>query len=296
MSERVEPGLIGSESTIDASSAQSAVAPAGAGRKGILRTPLPPDALHASYAGRLRYWWSFFAAAVLLLAIGPPVLLVAWLARRREWVYPFALWGARAWLRLSGVRVVARGHENLDARQTYIFIANHRSYLDTATLFCYAGRRIGLLAKKELLKVPILGFGMGFVNILAIDRSNRQRAIETVRAATERIRRGVSFGVFAEGTRARPGELLPFKKGAFYMAIGAGAAVVPVAIKNTDVLMGKGTGAARSGTLEIVFLPPLATAGLSTTREEDVARLIAETRARIATELGAGAPGVATGS
>jgi 1-acyl-sn-glycerol-3-phosphate acyltransferase len=222
---------------------------------------------------------------MLLLIVGPPVMMVATLVGRREWVYPWAIWGGKAWLRLSGMRVVVRVREHLDPAMTYIFLSDHRSYLDTATLFDYTGRRIGLLAKKELLKVPILGTGMGFVNILAIDRTNRERAIETVRAATERIRSGISFGVFAEGTRARPGEILPFKKGAFHMAIDAGVPVVPVAIKHTDVLMGKGTGLARSGTIEMVILPPIETRGLSTEREEDVARLISRTRTQIAAEL-----------
>ena len=237
----------------------------------------------ASLRGRLHNWWILFVAAMLLLIFGPPVLFVARLAGRREWVYPTALWGGRQWLRLSGMRVCVRGLELLDPKETYIFTANHRSYLDTATLFCHLGRRIGLFAKKELLKVPILGFGMGFVNIMAIDRSNRERALETVRAATERIRSGISFGVFAEGTRARPGELLPFKKGAFYMAVETGVSVVPVAIKNTDVLMGKGTGTARAGTIEMVILPPVETKGLSA--DEDVKRLTAEVRARVEEEL-----------
>lgn len=238
----------------------------------------------ASLLGRLHNWWILFVAGMLLLTFAPPVLFVAWLAGRREWLYPIALWGARQWLRLSGMRVRVRGLELLDPNETYIFIANHRSYLDTATLFAYLGRRIGLFAKKELLKVPILGFGMGYVNIMAIDRSNRERALETVRAATERIRSGISFGVFAEGTRARPGELLPFKKGAFYMAVETGVSVVPVAIKNTDTLMGKGTATARAGTIEMVILPPIETKGL--TADEDVKRLTAEVRARVEEELG----------
>jgi len=87
-----------------------------------------------------------------------------------------------------------------------------------------------------------------------------------------------------EGTRAQPGELLPFKKGAFYMARQAGVPVVPVAIRNSDVLMGKGTGEARSGTLEMVVLPPVETAGVET--DEDMNRLIASVRASIAAELG----------
>lgn len=233
---------------------------------------------------RLRYWWSLIVAGTLLALVGPPVILVAWAARRREWVYPAALWGGRNWLRLSGMKVKVKGRENLDESQPYVFIANHRSYLDTATVFCYTGRRIGLVAKKELLRVPVLGYGMGYVNVMAIDRSNRERAIRTMRAAAERLRSGTSFAVFAEGTRARPGELLPFKKGGFYMAVEAGVPIVPVAIKNTDVLMGKGTGEAAPGTIEMVFLPPVETAELST--DEDVERLIARAHASIAAELG----------
>ncbi|HEU4434231.1 MAG TPA: lysophospholipid acyltransferase family protein, partial [Pyrinomonadaceae bacterium] len=150
-------------------------------------------------------------------------------------------------------------------------------------LFIYTGRRIGLLAKKELLKVPVLGVGMGFVNVMAIDRSNRERAIRTTEAAARRIKSGVSFAVFVEGTRAKPGELLPFKKGAFYMAREAGVPVVPVAIKNSDMLMGKGTGEARSGTLEMMILPPVET--IDRTTDEAINALISEVRQSIAKQL-----------
>ena len=222
-------------------------------------------------------------AAALLLTLAPPVLVVAWLTGNHDLVYPWALFGARNWLRLTGTKVQVSGSEHLEPNQTYVFIANHRSYLDTATLFVYTGRRLGLLAKKELLNVPILGVGMGFVNIMAIDRSNRERARQTVDAATDRIRSGRSFGVFAEGTRAKPGELLPFKKGAFYMAAQAGVPIVPVAIKNTDHLMGKGTGEARAGTIEMVMLPPVSTVGHST--DEDVKRLVNRVHSLIGQEL-----------
>ena len=236
-----------------------------------------------SFIRRLHYWWSLFLAGALLGLIGPPILIVAWLLNRHNLVYPWALFGARLWLRLSGVRVKVKGLELLDPRQTYVFVSNHRSYLDTAALFIFTGRRMGLLAKKELLKVPVLGVGMGFVNVMAIDRTNRESAIRTTEAAAKRIQSGVSFGVFVEGTRAKPGELLPFKKGAFYMARQAGVPVVPVAIKNSDVLMGKGTGEARSGTLEMVFMPPVETTGVVS--DEDMNELIAGVRQAIATEL-----------
>ena len=223
-------------------------------------------------------------AAALLLVFAPPVLLAAWLTGNHELVYPWAFFGARNWLRLSGAKVKVSGGERLNPDQIYVFISNHRSYLDTATLFVYTGRRLGLLAKKELLNVPILGYGMGFVNVMAIDRSNSERARATVAAATERIRSGRSFGVFAEGTRARPGEFLPFKKGAFYMAAQAGVPIVPVAIKNTDFLMGKGTGEARPGTIEMVMLAPVSTEGCAS--DEDVRKLVNQVHAMIGDELG----------
>jgi 1-acyl-sn-glycerol-3-phosphate acyltransferase len=237
-----------------------------------------------SFMRRLHYWWSLFLAGALLGVLGPPILIVAWLVNKHDLVYPVASFGARMWLQFSGVRVQVRGLELLDPRQTYVFVSNHRSYLDTATLFVYIGRRIGILAKKELLKVPVLGVGMGFVNVMAIDRSNRESAIRTADAAAERIRSGISFGVFVEGTRAKPGELLPFKKGAFYMARQAGVPVVPVAIKYSDELMGKGTGEAKSGTIEMVLLPPVSTKDIAT--DEDIKKLIANVRGSIANELG----------
>lgn len=236
-----------------------------------------------SFIRRLHYWWSLFVAGALLGLIGPPILIVAWLLKKHDLVYPWARFGARLWLFLSGVRVKVRGLEFLDPKQAYVFVSNHRSYLDTATLFLFTGRRIGLLAKKELLKVPVLGVGMGFVNVMAIDRSNRESAIRTTDAAAERIRSGISFGVFVEGTRARPGELLPFKKGAFYMARQTGVPVVPVAIKYSDELMGKGTGEAKSGTIEMVIMPPVPTTEIAT--DDDINKLIANVRGSIAKEL-----------
>ena len=236
-----------------------------------------------SFMRRLHYWWSLFVAGALLGILGPPILLIAWIVNKHDLVYPVALFGARNWLRFSGVRVRLKGLELLDPKQTYVFVSNHRSYLDTAAMFVYTGRRIGPLAKKELLKVPVLGVGMGFVNVMAIDRSNRELAIRTTEAAAQRIKSGVSFAVFVEGTRAKPGELLPFKKGAFYMARQAGVPVVPVAIKNSDVLMGKGTGEARPGTLEMVFMKPIETVERVT--DEAIEELVAEARQVIAKEL-----------
>jgi 1-acyl-sn-glycerol-3-phosphate acyltransferase len=229
--------------------------------------------------GKLWYWWCWFAASALLLFVGAPSVLFLWIINRRLWLYPLALWGAETWLRLCRAKVKVTGTERLDPGRSYIFASNHRSYLDTAALFRYAGKRIGLVAKKELLKAPVLGQGMGFVNIIAIDRSNPDRALASMEKARQVMANGYSFGVFVEGTRAMPGELLPFKKGAFHLAMQTEAPIVPVAIRNTDWMMGKRTGIAFPGTIEMILLSPIETSG------RDVMDVLRETRAAVASEL-----------
>jgi 1-acyl-sn-glycerol-3-phosphate acyltransferase len=233
--------------------------------------------------GKLRYWWCWFVAGALLLILGVPSLIFLAVINRRMWLYPVANFGARTWLKACGARVAVKGGENLEEGKSYVFISNHRSYLDTATLFFFAGTRMGLVAKRELLKVPVLGQGMNFVNIIAIDRSNAERALRSMNKAREVMRQGYSFGVFVEGTRAMPGELLPFKKGAFHLALQTDAPIIPVAIKNTDWMMGKKTGVLFPGTIEMVLLPPIETRGSKA--EEDLMKLLAETREAIANEL-----------
>ena len=111
------------------------------------------------FIGRLLFCWSWFVAGVLLLIFAPPILLIGTIFKRQDWIYWWADWGARNWLRLTGVKVKVSGRERLDPNQTYVFVANHWSYLDAAPLFAYTGRRMGMVAKKELLKAPILGYG-----------------------------------------------------------------------------------------------------------------------------------------
>jgi 1-acyl-sn-glycerol-3-phosphate acyltransferase len=229
--------------------------------------------------GKIRYWWCWLVAAAMLIIVATPSLVFFWLINRRHWLYPLARWGAAVWLKAAGAQLSVSGAENLEPDRSYVFISNHRSYLDTVVLFAYTGKQMGIVAKKELLKVPILGQGMSFVNVIAIDRSNADRARRSMEKAKNVMECGYSFGVFAEGTRAVPGELLPFKKGAFHLAMQTGVDIVPVAIRNTDRMMGKKTRVAYPGTIEMILLPPIET------RDQEVAELLTKTRAVIAEEL-----------
>jgi len=116
-----------------------------------------------------------------------------------------------------------------------------------------------------------------------IDRTNPERARASMAKARQVMDDGYSFGVFVEGTRGMPGELLPFKKGAFHLALQTQAPIIPVAIKNTDWMMGKRRGVAFSGTIEMVLLPHIETIGENGPRP--LMELLTETREAIAREL-----------
>lgn len=256
----------------------SATAP---GVNKLLRFPVH-ESNKSRVIGKIRYWWCWLVAAVLLLFIATPSLIVLWIINRREKLYPLARWGARTWLSACGAKIKVSGIEHLDPDKSYVFASNHRSYLDTAAFFFYTGKKMGLVAKKELLKVPVLGQGMSFVNIIAIDRSNPERALRSMEKAREVMERGYSFGVFVEGTRAMPGELLPFKKGAFHLAVQTGAPIVPVAIRNSDWMMGKKAGIVYPGEIDMILMPPIDTEGKTS---DDVMDLLLRTRKAIAAEL-----------
>lgn len=219
----------------------------------------------------------------MVLFVAPPLLLWYRFKKDRSEFFRWCDWGARNWLSACGVNVKVRGLENLDPERNYVFVSNHRSYLDTATLYAFAGKRMGLVAKRELLKVPIFGYGMALANVFAIDRSNPERAMESMNRARALVEDGFSFGVFAEGTRALPGELLPFKKGAIHLALQAKAPIIPVAMKYTDVLMGKRTGVLYPGDMEMVLLPPVPTEGK--TAKADLINILNEVRTAVAREL-----------
>lgn len=91
--------------------------------------------------GRLRYYYSLSIVAFFFLFAMPPIMLAARIKGDDDYAYPWARWGAKKWLRWSGMRIKVTGAENLERQQSYVFIANHRSYLDTAMMFACTGKK-----------------------------------------------------------------------------------------------------------------------------------------------------------
>jgi 1-acyl-sn-glycerol-3-phosphate acyltransferase len=180
-----------------------------------------------------------------------------WITGSADLLYGIAMWIARTGLIVAGVRVSVRGMDAIDPAGTYIFMANHVSNLDPPVLITRLPRRASVLVKKELFQVPILGRAMLLGDLVQVDRRNREAAINSMRRAEEVMASGLSLMVFPEGTRSADGQLLPFKKGPFYLAMDSGVPVVPVTILGTESRMRKGSSMICPGTVCLVFHPPL---------------------------------------
>jgi len=164
---------------------------------------------------------------------------------------------AFAGVRVAGVTTNVVGLDRFDPAATYIFMSNHVSNLDPPILVPLIPRRTSVLVKKELFRVPILGRAMRLASLVPVDRSNRDAAIASLRAAAEVLAKGIPMTIFVEGTRSFDGRLLPFKKGPFYLAMESGVPVVPVTLVGTHYLLPKRRFGIRKGEATVVFHSPL---------------------------------------
>jgi len=128
-----------------------------------------------------------------------------------------------------GMNVTIRGKENIP-NVPCCYIGNHTSILDIPILIDSVGKCMGFVAKKEMVKAPVLGYWMSKYNCVPLDRENAREAIKVIRKGSENIKKGYSMAIFPEGTRSKNGELMEFKKGSLKLATMAKAPIVPVTI------------------------------------------------------------------
>lgn len=228
----------------------------------------------------LRSLLSYVLLGLYIAIVGPPALAVAFVTGRAGHVLTLGRFGARSVRRLLGIRLEVSGLEHVDGDRPTLYCMNHRSNVDVVAFEALYPRcpRLRGLYKAEMGKLPVLGRAMRLVGFVPVDRGNRARAIASVDAAALRLRAGDSFLIAPEGTRARTGDLLPFKKGGFVMAITAQAPVVPVALNGTEEVMPRGRFWVRPGVVRIDVGAPISTAGLTL---DDRDRLMATVRGRL---------------
>lgn len=189
---------------------------------------------------------------------------------RRAWG-PGLIWGSRA-------RVTVEGAERLDARAPYVFVMNHQSMFDIAVAFAVVPRNLRFIAKKILLFVPFIGFYLWRMGMVLVDRKNPKDAYQRLEKAVAQLKAGDCFLAYPEGTRSSDGKIHAFKRGCFITAVQAGAAVVPVAIDGSGVVLPRGGFKLRPGPVRVAIGAPIPTTGLT---EQDVSDLVRRTRSQM---------------
>jgi 1-acyl-sn-glycerol-3-phosphate acyltransferase len=165
---------------------------------------------------------------------------------------------SRRLLEQARISVEARGLEHLAPGETYVVMSNHQSLYDIPVIFQTLTLRVRMVAKTELFRVPVWAQAMRAAGFVEVDRQNRHRAVESLDNARHALETGTSIWIAPEGTRSDSGELLPFKKGGFHLALGTGARILPVSIDGTrNALVARGFNVKNGAQVKVTVHAPI---------------------------------------
>ena len=217
----------------------------------------------------IRSFVTYLAVIAYIVVAGPVGLLIAFVFRWKAGLYALGHGGVGLALTFAGIRYRVLGREHIP-HEAVVFCSNHESNVDPAVLFQTLHPRLHVLYKAELHKFPIMGTVFDVGGFVAVDRSDREQAMKSISRGAQSLRDGNSFLIFPEGTRSRSGELLPFKKGGFIMAIEAQVPVVPVAVSGGRAAMRKGSAVVRPVVVTVRIGRPIPTIGLTLADRDDL--------------------------
>lgn len=160
-------------------------------------------------------------------------------------------------LAINGVSLNVIGAENLKKKRPAVFIFNHRNNFDPVIVGAMVKDNWTGVGKKELQNDPIVGTLGKLVDTVFIDRDDPKAAVESLRNAEDLARKGLSVVIAPEGTRLDTRSVGPFKKGPFRLAMSAGVPIVPIVIRNAEVISARDSSTLHPGKVDIVVYPPL---------------------------------------
>jgi len=231
---------------------------------------------------RLLSAWAW-AAAVLLVLFGFFYVGAVWLVTAP--FDPGRYHAGRAFRQLAVAhgfltrlwRFETEGRPPEGPRRPYVVVSNHESYADIF-LACHFPWEMKWLSKHTIFKIPVMGWMMRMALDVPVHRGKRESGIAALAECRDRLAKRVSVMIFAEGTRSPTDELLPFKDGAFHIAIESGVPILPIAIAGTRNCMAKHSFAFRHAHAKARVLEPISTEGLT---RADLPALRDRTRATI---------------
>jgi 1-acyl-sn-glycerol-3-phosphate acyltransferase len=185
------------------------------------------------------YKWLIFFPILFVNTIffGLMAVIVSTLVNQKVGSYIGGVIWSRVNAFLTPMLVNVYGKENINPQQSYVVVSNHQSIYDIFLIYGWLGIDIKWLMKKELRKIPGVGFGSQKVGHIFIDRSNTKKALESINEAKRKLVNGTSVVIFPEGTRSQTGELGQFKRGAFKIAYDLNLPILPITVINTKNIL-----------------------------------------------------------
>lgn len=212
--------------------------------------------------------------------LGSLAILGSWIPPRGRWVFFMARLWSRGLLFFSGVGLEVRQEAPVEPARCHIFMPNHQSLYDIPALIASLPGQGRFFAKRSLFRIPIFGWALKAGGFISIDREDRSRARESFAAAAKRLEGGVSTVIFPEGTRSLDGEMLPFERGGFLLAIKSGAPIVPVGIQGTLEIRQRGKLRVTPGRIIVAYGRPVEVEEFTVRSRRELAEKV---RTRIAT-------------
>ncbi len=233
---------------------------------------------------KVAFYLGFFLGAIgLLLCSAAGTLWLLLSPGNRQTLYVFGKVFCRGLTRMMGWGVEAENRERLEAFRPCVIVANHQSFLDVVTFGSVFPRSTVSAGKREIGKIPVFGWFYKLSGNLIIDRGDARQARGSLEMAAEAMRdEKIAVWFMPEGHRNTAPELLPFKSGAFRLAVAAQAPIIPIVCEPLTVIIDTGRRLARRGRLRIRVLDPVPTEGLTV---KDVPPLVFSVRASMQATL-----------